>query len=112
MDLKNFIESVLTQLDSAVSGARKNTARDIAFSDGKNIEFDIAVTVETNDSSTKEGAIKVFEFLKAGIDSSVEDKNKTISRIKFSLQVEGLTKTEVVKNRVSNNWGPGIKEFN
>lgn len=112
MELKDFVESVLIQLDLAVTGARKVTSRDIAFSDGKNIDFDIAVSVESTDKSSVDGKIRVFEILRGGAESSNEDKSRTLSRIKFTLQVEGLTKTEVEADRSSRQFSkPSIKRF-
>ena len=51
MELKEFVKNILIEIDEAISEARKQTDRDISFSSGKDgkrtVEFDIAVTVES-----------------------------------------------------------------
>lgn len=99
MELETFVKSVLTQLDNAVESARAETKRDIKFSntaDNRSVEFDIAVTVEQAVAGKAEGGIKVLELVKAGADVAAENKNQTVSRIKFGLEVEVLTKDEEV----------------
>ena len=97
MELKEFVKSILIQLNDAVDEARDVTSRDIHFSGSQNnrtVEFDIAISAE--DIGKKEGktGVKVLQFAEAGGTISKENKNSTISRVTFGLQIDYSTKQE------------------
>jgi len=97
MDLKEFTKNVLIELDTAVSEARAETSRDITFTGSKEnrtVEFDIAVAVENSTGKSGAAGIKVLEFVKGDGKISLESKNSTVSRIKFGINFETLTKDE------------------
>ena len=97
MELKDFVKKVLVDLDSAVSEARSEMQRDVHFTDGKDqrtVEFDIAVSAETSDQVGGKTGVKVLQFIEAGGSMSQENKNSTISRVKFGVKIGSMTKEE------------------
>ncbi|NLT52870.1 MAG: hypothetical protein GXX85_18345 [Ignavibacteria bacterium] len=97
MDIQEFVKNVLVDIDKAVDGARKETHRDISFSDTKDqrtVEFDIAVAVEERDSASGKAGIRVLQLIEGGGDISKENKNSTVSRIKFGVHIDAMTKEE------------------
>ena len=97
MDLKEFTKNVLIDLDTAVSEARAETSRDITFTGSKEnrtVEFDIAVAVENSTEKSGSAGIKVLEFAKGDGKMSLESKNSTVSRLKFGVNFETLTREE------------------
>jgi|AntRauTorckE6833_2_1112554.scaffolds.fasta_scaffold55649_1 hypothetical protein len=111
MDLKEFTKNVLIDLDTAISEARSETSRDITFTGSKEnrtVEFDIAVAVESSTEKSGSAGIKVLEFVKGDGKMSLESKNSTVSRVKFGVNFETLTKEEgstrkeLIAKRLSN----------
>jgi hypothetical protein len=97
MELKEFVKDVLIQLDQAVDEARASMSRDVSFVGTENqrvVEFDIAVTVESAAEKTGGGGIKVLELIKAEGKISSENKNSSVSRIKFGIRIDSVTKAE------------------
>jgi hypothetical protein len=97
MNLQEFIEKVLVEVNAAVDGARRETSRDIRFAENQSkrtIEFDIAVSVENNSAKSGKAAIKVLQFAEAGGQLSAESKNSTVSRVTFGLHITPFTKAE------------------
>lgn len=97
MELKEFVKKVLVDLDGAVSEARGEMQRDVHFSDGKDqrtVEFDIAVSAEEVDAAEGKTGVKVLQFVEAGGSMSKENKNSTVSRVKFGLRIASMTKEE------------------
>lgn len=97
MDLQEFVKNVLISIDKAVDEARRETQRDISFSDTKDlrtVEFDIAVSVEETDAKSGKAGIRVLQFAEGGGDISKENKNSTVSRIQFGVHIDAMTKTE------------------
>lgn len=97
MNLQDFVKDVLVGLDKAVEGARVEMKRDVHFSDTKEqrtVEFDIAVSAEEVDVKSGKAGIKVLQFAEAGGNLSKENKNSTVSRIKFGINVSHMTKEE------------------
>jgi len=43
--------------------------------------------------------IRVLRFIEGGTDIGNENKNSTVSRIKFGVQIESMTKDEDIKRR-------------
>lgn len=97
MEVKEFIKSVLIQLDQAVDEARGQTQRDIRFKesdDKRTVEFDIAVTAEDKLAASGKAGIKVVSFIEAGGNTEKEVKNATVSRIQFGLTIDSMTRQE------------------
>lgn len=97
MDIQDFVRNVLVQVNGAVDEARELTSRDIRFSDKdsvRTIEFDIAVSANVTDTATGKTGIKVLEFVEAGGNLEHQNKNSTVSRVTFGLNIGTLTKAE------------------
>jgi len=105
MNLKEFTKNVLIDLDTAVSEARAETSRDITFTgsqDNRTVEFDIAVAVESSTEKSGSAGIKVLEFVKGDGKIALESKNSTVSRVRFGINFETLTKEEDDARKVRN----------
>lgn len=97
MELKDFVKKVLVDLDGAVSEARGEMQRDVHFSDGKDhrtVEFDIAVSAEEVNQKSGKAGVKVLQFAEAGGNLSKENKNSTVSRVRFGVRIDHMTKEE------------------
>lgn len=97
MELKQFVKSVLKDIVGAVEETRDESSRDMYLKSGKEertIEFDIAVTVEDVISGSGKTGIKVFSVIEGGGEISKEAKNSSVSRIKFGVYVNTMTKEE------------------
>lgn len=97
MELKQFVKNALKDLVEAVEEARKEACRDMNLTSSQSnrtVEFDIAVTVEDSTSAEGKAGIKVFQIIESGGALSKELKNAEVSRIKFGVNVESLTKDE------------------
>ena len=97
MELRDFVQNVLTDIDAAVDGARREMKRDVHLSETKDqrtVEFDVAVSVETTDEATGKAGIKVLQFVEGGGTLSQETRNSTVSRIKFGVHINPRTKEE------------------
>lgn len=97
MELKDFVSKVLVDLNEAVDEARELTSRDMKFTTGKDnrtVEFDIAVTVEDENSASGKAGIQVLRLVEAGGTVSETSKNATVSRVSFGVHIEYLTKEE------------------
>ena len=92
MEIKDFVKSILLQIDSAITDASKESHGDIMMysssSNGKqNVEFDIAVKTEESSGKDKGGKIKVLEFAEVGGKKSDSQYNSTVSRVSFSVNM-------------------------
>ena len=98
---------MLKDLVDAVEETRKESSRDMHLDSNKDtrtVEFDIAVTVEDATSSSGKAGIKVFQIIEGGGDVSKEYKNSSVSRVKFGIYVDTLTKAEEsIRNAQFNN---------
>lgn len=98
MELKEFVKKVIIDLDQAVSEANAETNRVVRFKGVKEqrtaLEFDVAVTVESVDSATGGGEIKVWGIAEAGMKGLTESKNSTVSRVSFGIDIDQYTKKE------------------
>ena len=98
MELKEFVKKVIIDLDAAVSEANSETKREIRFKGGKEqrtaVEFDVAVTVESIEAGKGGGEIKIWSIGQAGVSSSNELKNSTVSRVSFGVDIASRTKAE------------------
>ena len=97
MELKEFIEKVLLDVTEAVEAASQKAKRTIGIGgrvDARSIEFDIAVTVEDTSAKSGKAEVRVLQFAEAGGDMSIANKNSTVSRINFGVNVDAWTKEE------------------
>lgn len=104
MEIEDFVYSVITQLDHAVSRARKDTERDVSFSYNSNerlVEFDIAVTATHEDKKSGKAGIRVLSFAEGAGDLVKSEINSTVSRVKFGISIAPMTKEEKQRNRSS-----------
>ncbi|MFH1894674.1 MAG: trypco2 family protein [Patescibacteria group bacterium] len=103
MELKQFVKSVLKDVVDAVEEMRQESSRDMHLNVGENkrtVEFDIAVTVEDSTSSSGKAGIKVFQVVEGGGGISKDLKNSSVSRIKFGVYIDELTKEEEAQRDV------------
>jgi len=104
MELKQFVKSVLKDIVDAVEETRQESTRDMYLDAGKDqrtVEFDIAVTVEDATSSSGKAGIKVFQVIEGGGDISKEYKNSSVSRIRFGIYIDRLTKDEDMRQNAT-----------
>ncbi|MBP6944945.1 hypothetical protein KBD61_00475 [Patescibacteria group bacterium] len=97
MELKEFVGQVLRDLVDAVEHTRTNSTRDMHLTNGKEdrtVEFDIAVSVENSSERNGKAGIRVLEFAEAGGEMSKQNKNSTVSRVRFGVHIDTLTKQE------------------
>ncbi len=100
MELKEFVKSVLKDVVGAVEETREDSIRDMHLGSGKDtrtVEFDIAVTVEDSTKGSGKAGIKVFQLIEGGGEVSKEAKNSSVSRIKFGVSINRITKEEEAK---------------
>lgn len=99
MDLKTFVKEAVLNIVQATEEVSKELSRKVRLhrKDHENIQFDVAVTVEDNNS--KSGGLQILQVLKG--DLSTESKNSTSSRICFSLLVDSQTNEEFEKSRTT-----------
>lgn len=98
MELKDFVKKVILDLDQAVSEANQGTTRVVRFARTNEnrtaLEFDVAVTVESTASGNGGGAIRVWGIGEIGAKGVLEQKNSTVSRVQFGVDVSHSTKQE------------------
>lgn len=93
MELKEFIKKVLLEITGAVKDASNEARCRIEIygtPNNRHIEFDIAVSVEETSAKSGNAGVKVLQFVQAGGDMSTENKNSTVSRIKFGVYVANV----------------------
>lgn len=97
MELKEFVQNVLVEINEAVDEARQGTSRDIYFDESKSsrtVEFDIAVTASDKIDGKGKAGIKVLTFAQAGGEIAQQTTNSTVSRVQFGLHISSDTKEE------------------
>lgn len=97
MNLKEFTQKALTEIIEGVEATRSNSSRGLRLAqtdDNRTVEFDVAVSVETKSKAEGEAEIKVLAFVGAGGKVGQETTNSTITRIKFGVNVDRLTREE------------------
>ena len=112
MEIKEFVKSVLRDIVDAVEEVRHESSRDMHLKSGKDertVEFDIAVTVEDSTASAGKAGIKVFQVIEGGADISKELKNSSVSRIKFGVYIDRLTKEEDARQKAE--WERANKQL-
>lgn len=100
MEIKEFVEKVLADLVSAVDTASSRSTRTITLAETKEtrtVEFDIAVSVEENQSIDGKAGIKVLHFVEAGGSVNQENRSSTVSRVRFGVTVDIHTKEALAK---------------
>lgn len=113
MELKEFTKKAILEIVEAVEEARNESKRDMhlkSTKDTRTVEFDIAVSAETKDGKEGKAGIKVWQVLEGGGGLSSEIKNSTITRIKFGVYIDELTKEEERQNKAE--WDRLAKEHN
>lgn len=109
MKIKDFIKKVLTDLVESVEEVRRESHRDMHLTstkENRTVEFDIAVTVEDATSASGKAGIKIFKVIEGGGDMSKESKNSSVSRIKFGVHIDTMTKQEDAQHsaRIRNQF--------
>ena len=97
MELKEFIKNALNDILAGVEDVRVSAVRDIRVEGDKDksaIEFEVAVTVENDNTAKSGGKITVLSLLQAAGESTKEYKNSSVSKIKFGIYVDRETKAE------------------
>ncbi len=97
MELKEFIKKALSDIIGGVEEVRVNSVRNIRIEGDKDksaIEFEVAVTVENDNTTKTGGSITVLSLLQTGGESMKEYKNSSVSKIKFGIYVDRETKAE------------------
>lgn len=106
MELKEFIETALTEIVAAVDKASTDSSRHITLASNqerRTVEFDIAVSTETKGAASGKAGIKVLSFIETGGDIQHESKNSTVSRISFGVSVDVWTKEEQAEHERQAN---------
>jgi hypothetical protein len=102
MELKDFIKKVLSDLVASVEEVRMESNRDMhltSTTENRTVEFDIAVTTEDATSASGKAGIKVFQIIEGGGNMQTENKNSSVSRIKFGVYIDTLTKEEDAQHK-------------
>ena len=94
MLLKEFVETVLTEISEGVANAKKGATEHAAIASGaingrlklepKLVKFDIAVSTEETNSAQAEGKAKIF-VASGGIEGKSQSIETRINRISFSV---------------------------
>ena len=94
MELKDFTKKAILEIIEAVDEAKAHSGRSVSIAGIKGnrvIEFDIAVSAETNKKDTGGGGIKVWKVFEAHGARALETKNASVSRIKFKINIDKVT---------------------
>ena len=104
MDLKKFISKTVSDIIEGIddaSSSLKDKGKSVGlFSIGKSnprhIEFDVAVVASDKDRNNTgaSGEIKVWGVFQAGVkgQTTSEQMNSTISRLKFGIRIQDIKK--------------------
>lgn len=104
MQLRDFVNEVLTQIVDGVRDAQKPNggAFVVPAGDGGHkyadhprfaasarikstiVDFDVAITAEDSDKANAKAGVKVFS-VQFGVDGEVTSKNSTVSRVQFAV---------------------------
>jgi|SRR6266481_3742368 hypothetical protein len=107
MNLQSFIENTLVAIANGVRSAQKSApgvsplleqpgeddeVSGVLFTRDQGnlqpvfmVEFDVAVSADEKSASSVGGGIRVLEFVSGGAKRSSENRNATVSRIKFKI---------------------------
>ncbi|MBI4138001.1 MAG: hypothetical protein HY482_00175 [Candidatus Wildermuthbacteria bacterium] len=108
MELKEFIKQALVDVAKAVDESSSASMREIYLlptADSRTVEFDIAVSVEKENTKGGKVGIKVLEFVEGGGTLESISRNSTVTRIRFGVHVSSATKAEEEseRNRMKKN---------
>lgn len=95
MDLKDFVKKALQDITTAVDEVSADSSRKMVLAKrdtDRTVEFDVAVTVE--ETGTVAGGIKILNIIGAGISADQQNKNSTVTRIQFGVDVAYGTRVE------------------
>jgi hypothetical protein len=92
MELKDFIKKVLSDLVASVEEVRMESNRDMHLTSTTENR-----TVAT--SASGKAGIKVFQIIEGGGNMQTENKNSSVSRIKFGVYIDTLTKEEDAQHK-------------
>ena len=98
MELKSFVQKVLTDVIAAVEEVDATSKRKVTLftsQDRRTVEFDIAVTVEKSGTTEGEGEVKVLGLIAGSLSTIEESKNSSISRVQFGVNVDTQTHEEI-----------------
>lgn len=102
MELKNFVSNVITDVVAAIEESSDKLSREIyldANDKERTIEFDVAVTAENITAGEGKSGVRVLELVEVGGKVSKENKNTTVSRIKFGVHINKKTKEQEQNDR-------------
>ena len=105
MNLQEFTSEAISSIVQAIKQADGVSDREIKLTKletSRTIEFDIAVSATEKLAGDVHGGIKVLSLIDAGGKSSSEITNSTVSRIKFGVNVDRLTKEEMIADKVTD----------
>jgi hypothetical protein len=91
MNLKDFIKSVLVDIDAGIQEAAQQTKRRIWLQDNeghkrKGIEFDVAVTANSEASGKAGAEISVVSLASIGTKADAKIMHEEVSRVKFTIE--------------------------
>jgi hypothetical protein len=98
MDLKNFIKNVLEDVTGALADMQAADPKHLfriggdspGSASSQTIDFDIAISVSTTDTTKGEVGIKVLEVLQGGGAVSSDYVNSKVSRVKFKINIHKI----------------------
>ena len=111
MDLKEFVAKVIADTIEAVDGSSQLASREVTLAsrpDRRTIEFDVAVSADEKTKTEGQAGVKVLAFMEAGASVGVESSNSTVSRIKFGVDVNTMTKQERAVQQAQLNRNLGV----
>lgn len=101
MNLKEFVQTALSEITSAVVDSSKSSNRTIYVTDSKDnrcVEFDVAVSVEESSETGGKAGIKVLGFLDGGAEITKNSKKSEVSRICFGVHIDRFDNNENRQN--------------
>ena len=113
MELKEFTKKVLNDLIDSVNEVNNESTHTVRLNSNKEtsncVDFDIAVTVENTSTGKEVIVIKVFQLIEGGINKESNLINSSISRIRFGIYVNSLSKKESdVTNKQIDEYNSAI----
>lgn len=101
MDLKEFISNTITDIVSAIEETSGNLGRDVFLNENeqiRTIEFDVAVSAENVIEGEGKSGVRVLQVVDIGGKVKKENKNSTVSRIRFGVHVNKFTREQDEEN--------------
>jgi hypothetical protein len=93
MELKEFIKETIIQISEGIRASQKyidenNLGEGIRDDKGKEINFDVAVTSEEQDTTGLGGKISIASIISLGGEDTNTLKSSNLSRIQFKLYLK------------------------